>query len=408
MKIYAFPGIRYRTAEPGSLAAPPFDQIGERLRIQLHAASPHHFSHLTRPAPDSEDAHQHARRLHEEWLASGVVAADPTPAVYPYAIEERSGNRRLGLIALVGVGPGSEADLRPHEHTVDKPLADRLALLEATAVDLEPVFYLAEDDGSLEALLQADAASGELVEHRDPHGNRHRLYRVDDPARIERYRSTLAERTAAIADGHHRTKVAQMFARKHSVPEGRAGSAKMAVITSITSRGLQIDPIHRGITRELDPELLRQHVVSATPFEGDDGAAFAAAVDAAQPPSLGAWIGDRGPEIWRLDPSAGPSDMPGREAALPAVLLQYQLLAACGLTLANASDGTLVYRSDPDELWQERRGGELPAAFFLPTMSPEAFALATSGGDVLPPKSTRFLPKQVSGLVWCSHDAELA
>ena len=57
--------------------------------------------------------------------------------------------------------------------------------------------------------------------------------------------------------------------------------------------------------------------------------------------------------------------------------------------------------------WQERQSGEVPAAFFLPPMSAEAFGLATKDGDVLPPKSTRFLPKQISGLVWCGHDAEL-
>jgi uncharacterized protein (DUF1015 family) len=41
-------------------------------------------------------------------------------------------------------------------------------------------------------------------------------------------------------------------------------------------------------------------------------------------------------------------------------------------------------------------------------MSAEAFALATRDGSVLPPKSTRFLPKLVSGLVWCGHDASTA
>ena len=40
-------------------------------------------------------------------------------------------------------------------------------------------------------------------------------------------------------------------------------------------------------------------------------------------------------------------------------------------------------------------------------MTPKQFALATEDGDLLPPKSTRFLPKLVSGLVWCGHDAEI-
>ena len=36
-------------------------------------------------------------------------------------------------------------------------------------------------------------------------------------------------------------------------------------------------------------------------------------------------------------------------------------------------------------------------------MTPAGFAGAVAEGDVLPPKSTRFLPKVVSGLVWADH-----
>jgi uncharacterized protein (DUF1015 family) len=41
-------------------------------------------------------------------------------------------------------------------------------------------------------------------------------------------------------------------------------------------------------------------------------------------------------------------------------------------------------------------------------MSPAQFAAAISHGDLLPPKSTRFLPKVFSGLVWAAHDSGLA
>ena len=43
----------------------------------------------------------------------------------------------------------------------------------------------------------------------------------------------------------------------------------------------------------------------------------------------------------------------------------------------------------------------------LPPMAPSEFAEAVAQGDLLPPKSTRFLPKMISGLVWVGHDARL-
>jgi uncharacterized protein (DUF1015 family) len=89
------------------------------------------------------------------------------------------------------------------------------------------------------------------------------------------------------------------------------------------------------------------------------------------------------------------------------VLLQEVLYPALGLAPAAATDGTVVYRSDPSELASLITSGELGAGFFLPPMSPAQFAAAIAGGDLLPPKSTRFLPKIYSGLVWASHASRL-
>ena len=47
-------------------------------------------------------------------------------------------------------------------------------------------------------------------------------------------------------------------------------------------------------------------------------------------------------------------------------------------------------------------GGTAGALAASPT-TPHGFAGAIAGGDVLPPQSTRFPPKAVSGLVWAAH-----
>lgn len=410
MKIFAFAGTRYTAADPGRFAAPPFDQIDEQLRDQLHAESAEHYAHLTRPvARDGGDPHDAARDLHDRWLADGTAARDDAPSLYPYAIESASGGRRLGLCALVGVDPSCDGDLRPHEHTVDKPLAERLSLLERMRVDLEPVLYLSEDSGELEVLLAEDVEAGtELVRHHDVGRNEdHVLYRVTSPERIAQYKAVLKDCGAAIADGHHRTKVSQLFAKEHPESLGTAGSAKLAVLTSLKSEGLKIDPIHRAIDKPLDDDVLRAGIVSAEAWSGDSGDDFATAVDSAPQPTLGVYFKGRGPELWRLDPEAAPADTPGRKAGLPVVLLHHHLLPLCNLDLAAASDGTMRYKSDPAELFAMAEAGETEIAVFLPSMSPEAFGVATADGDVLPPKSTRFLPKLVSGMVWSGHDTEV-
>src|SRR5579863_2594094 len=249
MRLHAFEGLRYAVtgAEAGELAAPPYDQIDDSSRDRFQAQSPHQFVHLTKPvAPGGlGDPYAHAAAQHRSWLSAGVIVRDHPPSLYPYAIDLLQGGRRLGVMALVTYAPATV--IRPHEETLDKPRADRLALLEATRVDLEPALFLAEDEGGLEPLLAADSLGTPLVDHTDADGHHHRLYRVSGTARIRAYQELLESRTAAIADGHHRYRVGQDFARLHNASPDSAAGNKLAVVTSIQAPALRIDPIHRAL-----------------------------------------------------------------------------------------------------------------------------------------------------------------
>lgn len=394
MRIFAFEGLRYtpRAGDPDRLAAPPYDQINDAARDAFHARSPHQFVHLTRPVdPQAGDPYAHAARLHQGWLAEGIVARDERPCLYPYVIELAGGGRRLGVLALVELADAKT--IRPHEQTIAKPLADRLALLEAMRVDLEPALLVSEDQGRLDALVAADVAnSSPLVRHVDADAHAHVLYRIGDPDRVALYREAL-DGPAAIADGHHRYKVAQRFAEAHSPAPGTAAAAKLAVITSLDSPALIIDPIHRALKTAIDPATPASLIVSRVPFTGSSGSAFAAAVAAATQPALGVWIHGRTPEVWTL--AHGPS--------LVVEILQDRIYPALSLSADASSDGTVVYRSNPDELYAQVASGELGTGFFLPPMLPAEFAAAIADGAVLPPKSTRFLPKVMSGLMWADH-----
>jgi uncharacterized protein (DUF1015 family) len=442
MRLFAFQGVRY-TAKAGDaarLAAPPYDQIDDAARDRFQAASPYQFVHLTRPvataAAAGGDPYRHAAELHRRWLGDGIVARDEQPSLYPYVVELSGGGparRRLGVMALVGYAPASE--IRPHEQTIDKPLADRRALLEATRADLEPALLLAEDGGMLDDLLAADldgragrdgqdGRAGEdnhggerrgqpgephlrpLVDYRDDAGHHHLLFCIADPARIAAYQEALAALPAAIADGHHRYKVGQNFAAEHPGSAGTAAGAKLAVVTSMSSRALTIDPIHRALRQPIDPALFADVKAAAVPFHGGSGAELARAVAAAPQPALGVWVAGRPPEIWRLLP-AGAARAAGKPPPLAVKIFQDAVLPALGLSAEAATDGTLVYRSDADTLYAQLERGELGTGFWLPPMPPADFAAAVAQGELLPPKSTRFLPKAMSGLVWSDHQSRL-
>lgn len=407
MRLFAFEGLHYtpRAGDAGELAAQPYDQINDALRDRYHALSPFQFVHLTRPvAEQGSDPYNSAKALHDEWLEERVIAREPKPALYPYVIELAGGGRRLGVCGLVGLEDAKV--IRPHEQTLDKPLADRLALLEAMRVDLEPALILSEDGGKLDALLEEDLRNAQpLVRHRDGDGHVHVLYRIDDPAKIAEYQKAL-DVPAAIADGHHRYKVAQRFAETHKAGRGTAAAAKLAVVTSLDSPALTIDPIHRAFKEPIDLSRLAGVYSGTETFRGEGGTAFAAAVAAAPQPAAGVWVHGREPEIWRLDPTAVP-DPPHGAPKLVVEIFQETFLTALGLPPEASTNGTVVYRANPDELWNQVASGELGTGIFLPPMRPADFAAAIADGEMLPAKSTRFLPKVMSGLVWADHESKI-
>jgi uncharacterized protein (DUF1015 family) len=404
MRIFPFRGTRYAPAigDPGRFAAPPYDQIDDQTRTRLHAEGLQ-FCQLTVPDPAGKpDPAQHAAALHQQWLSQGVIERQPEPGVYPYEILTAEGGRRLGLCALVGLETPESGIVVPHEQTVARFVADRLHMLHTTGCDLEPILVLADDSGGLDkALTMAVEDAAPVVEHLDPYGHRHRLFAAREASH---YSTLLADSRAVIADGNTRWQTARSRAAELGIAIGEAGgetpaATKLAVITSLVSPGVVIDPIHRGLTTVQGLDQAAALADKREPWTGEGGTALAAAVASAPQPALGVSVATRPTEIWRL----GDSSLLPERAALVACRLQDELFPRLGLAPASATDGTVIYRSDPDQLWSEQASGRLAAGFYLPPMSARVFGDAIAAGELMPPKSTRFLPKLVSGLVWCEQ-----
>jgi uncharacterized protein (DUF1015 family) len=238
MRLFAFEGIRYTplAGDVAELAAVPYDQIDDALRIRYHVKSPQQFVQLTRPvaAPGGNES-QSAAALHRQWLEEGIVVRDERPALYPYVIRLADGGERLGVAGLVPLDEPFQGQ------TSEEPPADRLTLLEALRADLEPVFLLAADDGRLDGLIREDVQRlPALVHHEDPDENLHVIYKLDDPARIALYQQALAAAPATIVGGHKVHQAARAFAARHGAQPGTAAAAKLAVVTS--GRGISGAP----------------------------------------------------------------------------------------------------------------------------------------------------------------------
>ena len=409
MRIFSFCGTRYNTdpVAAGHLAAPPYDQIDAQLRDRLHRQD-RHFSRLTRPTESQGNPHRHSADLHKAWMQRGVIQTDTEPGLYPYEIQLTDGRVRLGLCALVGLEGSDSRTIRRHEETVPKTVDERLSLLRTTGIDFEPILVLTDDGGRLNSELEADLRAATLIaDHSDSANIRHKMYRLSSEERIDSYRSLLKRSSAVIADGHHRYTVAHRYAEEIKPVPSSPASMKLMVLTSLVSPGLSIDPVHRGTEQIVDLLKVANLVAERTKIEVSTGSEIARLVAAAEQPALGVGPIGESFEIWTFDRGAPPRTLGANLSHLSVGWLHQAIIPKLDLPPSADTDGSIVYRSDPDRLWAELDNGELQTGFWLPPMESVGFALATSKGEILPPKSTRFLLKLVSGLVWADHTCHI-
>jgi uncharacterized protein (DUF1015 family) len=272
-------------------------------------------------------------------------------------------------------------------------------------VDIEPILLIADDGGGLNPMLETDIPSAPLLaSHTDAFGARHRLYKLDARERIADYQVLLSTATGVIADGHHRYTVAQKYKAEAQPDSGSAAAMKLMVVTSLASDGLSIDPIHRGLSQPGDLSRARELVAHRSLISTRGRAEILERLAGSDQPALvlGPIGGDF--EMWQFEPDESPASLDDNLRSLSVGWLHQGILPLLGFNHKADTDGTVIYRSDPDRLLADIQTGRLSVGFWLPPMSRESFAQATAKGEILPPKSTRFLPKLVSGLVWASHD----
>lgn len=421
--------MRFRAtgAQLADRLSPPYDVIDGSAREALLARDGRNIVRLILPGDgdDGRPDYAHAARELQEDLRDGVLAVDQQPALYVYEMATADGRATRGLLGAVRLHDAGDGVIFPHENTMAGPVADRLALMEATQANLEPI-YLIYDGGGEATAAVARAATGEPVaEAVLPDGSSHRLWAIDDPADIDRVRLDLARRTAVIADGHHRYATYLELQRRAGRQSGPGPWDRgLALLVDSTAFGPQVEAIHR-VVPDLDLALALEqagtgfaveHLPSPTrpshPGTRPDGpnredSAYARslldALDPAGPASgsnsFAAVITDgSAAAVLRLDSvvATGPADPADRLRALDVSIVHTDLVA--GRWGRSDTEDGLLYAHSAEEAIAMARARRGLAILLRPTPVREVLALARAGLR-MPRKSTLFLPKPASGMV---------
>lgn len=441
-----FRGVRYDLSRVGGLAnvtSPPYDVIGPGTLRQLLATSPYNVVRLILPAPvpgapgpdgaggpggpaaadeaARPSAGQAAAALLRDWLASGALAADDAPALYVY--EQRGdGWVQRGLIGLVAVGTGA---VLPHEGVMPGPVAGRRELMKATRSNLEPILLVykggtgpgGHGDSAGRALPatasrltdQAADAGNPLARTVTGDGVTHRLWALTDPGAHAAIAADLANRTALIADGHHR--YAAYRELRDEMRSAGAGPGPwdygLAFLVDADAYPLRLGAIHRVLPR-LEPSEAARLAASAftvTPVPAGLARARLAAAGAAGTAFLLAGEGRywllAEPDQRQLEAAMPPWASP-RWRALDASVLQELLLARLWSVKDNERDVLISHDAGEAVQMAADCGG---TAVICNPMPLAAVMDIAAHGEKVPRKSTSFGPKPRTGLVLRSFDA---
>jgi uncharacterized protein (DUF1015 family) len=398
LELEPFRGVRYAPERVSGLAevtSPPYDVIFRDSEDQLMAADPHNVVRLILPRPD----YQHAAKTLHAWLDEGVLVTDPEPALYVYEQSSAGAVIQRGVIGALRLVPPEAGIVLPHENVSPGPVAGRLALMEATQANLEPIFLLYSGSPGATARIIAGAIGAEpLLDAEADDGLRHRLWATTDPADLAAIGTDLAPRQALIADGHHRYAAYRKLQRRHGGPG--PWDYGLALLVDSSAYPPHIGAIHR-VVGGLDVQhavKLAAAAFEVRPLPGADVPEAAAKL--AGPAFILAGDGHAyvlsDPDERQLRDAMPPGTSAAWQA-LPAAILQELLITK--LWELTDDDATVrVVHHDAGAAVQMARQTAGTAVLCGP-MSPEDVYAVAARGEKVPRKSTSFAPKPRTGLV---------
>lgn len=417
-KIMPFKALIYNQEKVGDLSkvvCPPYDVISPARQDYLHEIDTHNFIHilLGKDTPEM-DRYRRAAEYFKEWQKEKIFIQDEKPSVYFYAQDfyVRGEKRtRYGFIALLYLE--SKNSVFGHENTHSEAKTDRLKLLKRVKANLSPIFVVSVDKKRViqRILREYCKAKKPFIDITDDEKVSHRLWRVDSPDVIDKIEEGMRDENMFIADGHHRYEVAcayrdELKEKLGAVTGDESFNYILSYFTDVASGGLTIFPIHRlvKLSKHVDTQLLKTGLQSYFDVEEikDKTRFFFLLEKGGRSEHIIGMYKDKRYWLLRLKNikilDRMIQDKPQEYRRMDICVLNYLVLKEI-LSLSLDDKDTITYSIASDEMMQEVDSHPNYIAFFLNPVKIEQIMAVALTGNKMPPKSTYFYPKVLSGLV---------
>lgn len=408
MRIRPFKGFRPLPQLAGRVALIPNGLLGDAARRRAARNNPYSFAHVVKPRidfsddvpRDDEQIYAFARGYFDKMLREGILIRDAVPALYLYR-SILPAHQQTGLICCLDVDDYDRNLIRRHEHTrQDKEVANQRQIA-LTGLNSYPVFLAHPPVAAIDAVLERHCRRTPDYDFAADAGFQQQLWVITDPKAIDELVQLYGQHVPVsyIADGHHRCAAASRFAAAMRAAAGlqfQSRDHQFFLAGLFASNQLRIYDYNRivktlgGLSKEGFLQRVAERFVvepaPRAPFKPRNAREIGMFLD-------GTWY------LLTVKPELVPDDVVGK---LSASLLQDHLLEP----VLSISDPRSSKELDfipgihgLKELEKRVSKGRAAAAFSLYPVTMDELIAVSDANRIMPPKSTWFEPKLLSGLV---------
>ena len=405
--VRPFYAVRPQKEYAAKVAALPYDVMNaEEARIMAEG-NPYSFLHVDKAEidfppdtdPYSAPIYAKAKENLDKLMKDGILIKDEQANLYIYRLT-MGGRAQVGLAACVSVEEYEKGLIKRHEFTRPEKEQDRINHMKACNAHTGPIFLAYRADASSGQTSPRELMAEWIKGHTPVYDFvaddvRHELWVVDDKGIQEKIMQAFKQIPCLyIADGHHRNatamKVAQMRNAENNQPDAEH-NFYLGVI--FPHDALEIMDYNRVVTdlNGMEPAAFIEKLKKIGTVEPS--------IEPVKPKrkfEFGMYMAG---EWYRLTIEAQKTDAIG---SLDASVLQERVLSS----ILGIQDPRRDKRIDfvggirgLKELERRVDSGEMAAAFSMHPTSMEELMAVADADQIMPPKSTWFEPKLLSGLL---------
>jgi len=413
VRIYRFTGVRPDPSVASVIAAVPYDVVTADEVRAITAKNPGTFLRVSRSdaelpglAPDDDRVYQRARENFLRLESDGRMKKDPSPSLYLYRVVQ-DGETFLGLCCCLDVDDYRKNRIRRHEQTRYDKEEDRTRHIEAVRAHNGPVVLLYRNADRIFSFIESLVSRSPDGEVTSDTGILHQIFRITDRNVLDRLESHFSSVPALyIADGHHRAKAAlNVVDRRIASDKPAEGEVARFMGVMFAHDRVKIHGYSRLLTDlgTYTPETFMNRLrdcFDVRDYGPVDGSGYNIPPQILEPEKFHVfhlYLSGRWYECTRpVDARASPL------TTLDVAVLQKEVFETMFGIIDPRGDARLQYLggarpvSDLEKLVD---AGKYRIAFAMQPVRVDTVLSIADANGVMPPKSTWFEPKLLSGLI---------